>query len=264
MDSDPRKTFDFRFSIPQPPTGPLVQLSAAEAEKILLKRLEGQGAEPTDALWQLARFYSHCKDHEKALGYLRELLARLPDLESKANCVLAMGQTMERVQDYPAAVRYYREALAMEPARTATWYFINNNLGFSLNTLTQFVEGEKYCRKAIEVDPNRPNAHKNLGIALAGQGNYHAAAQCFVRATQANAADPRSLRLLEVLLHDHPDLEFEFKEAAESCQKAVEAVGKKVEELKPVVYRGWRKHLILLRTRLRSFGQQLAKVCSRL
>src|SRR5690348_14366751 len=118
MNSDPRKQLDFRFSIPQLPTGPLVELSAAEAEKILLKRLEDQRAEPTDALWQLARFYSHGKDHEKALGYLRELLARLPDLESKANCVLAMGQTMERVQDYTAAVRYYREALAMEPARS--------------------------------------------------------------------------------------------------------------------------------------------------
>jgi len=76
-------------------------------------------------------------------------LARYPDLERKANCVLAMGATMEQVQDFEAAVRYYKEALALEPVRTPTWYFINNNLGFSLNTLGHFSEGEIYCHKAI-------------------------------------------------------------------------------------------------------------------
>jgi tetratricopeptide (TPR) repeat protein len=121
MNSYTRRQLDFRFSIPQPPAGPLLELSAAEVEKMLLKRLEDQRAEPTGALWQLARFYSHSRNHEKALDYLGEILARLPDLESRANCVLAMGQTMEHVQDYAAAVRYYREALAMAPARTPTW-----------------------------------------------------------------------------------------------------------------------------------------------
>lgn len=47
----------------------------------------------------------------------------------------------------PAAVRYYKEALALEPTHTFAWYSINNNLGFSLNTLGQFAEGENYCRR---------------------------------------------------------------------------------------------------------------------
>src|SRR5207249_4331376 len=119
-------------------------------------------------------------------------------------------------------------------------YFINNNLGFSLNTLEQFAAGEKYCRRAIEIDPNRPNAYKNLGIALTGQGQYHDAAKCFVTATQVNAADPRALRLLQDLINQHPELAYEFEKAAELCQKATELAAGKAAELKPVVYRGWR------------------------
>jgi tetratricopeptide (TPR) repeat protein len=162
---------DFRFSVPRAPAGPLVELSGDEAEKMLLKKLGESNADPTEALWNLAQFYKLSKQHEKALQRLRELMQRLPDPEQKAECVLTMGQAMEQVGDYPAAVRYYKEALALEPTATFTWYFINNNLGFSLNTLGQFSEGEVYCRKAQEIDPKRPNAHKKPGYLTCGPGS---------------------------------------------------------------------------------------------
>jgi tetratricopeptide (TPR) repeat protein len=257
------KRLDFQFSIPQPPEGPLVEMSAEEMEKTLLKRLEKEQREPSDALWQLARFYQQRKDHEKGLGCLRQALARMPDVETKAHCVLGMGQMMEAVQDYEAAVRYYREALALEPVQTDTWYFINNNLGFSLNTLGQFAEGERYCRKAIQINPARPNAFKNLGIALQGQGDYREAAKCFVTATQVNAADARSFRLLQELLRAHPELEFDFQDDVDCCQRAVEVAVQKLAESKPVVYRGWRKHLILWRGKLRCMGRTLRSLLHR-
>src|SRR5260221_2334816 len=206
---------DFRFEIPAQPKGPLIEMSAAEVEKSLLKRVEDEKAEATEALWQLARFYQQSKQIEKGLTCVRQISALMPDLEKKAGCVLAMGQMMESAQDYEGAVRYYKEALALEPVQTAPWYFINNNLGFSLNTLGHFSEVELYCRKATEIDPHRPKAHKNLGISLAGQGQYREAARCFVTATQANAADPRALRLLEKLVREHPELAYEFEELGE-------------------------------------------------
>lgn len=218
---------------------------------MFLKELDESKTDPTQALWQLAQFYKLSKQHEKALERLRQLLERLPNPEDRAQCVLTMGQAMEQVGDYAAAVRYYKEAMALEPTHTFTWYFINNNLGFSLNTLGQFVEGEVYCRKAIEIDPNRPNAHKNLGIAFAGQGQYSDAAKCYVAATQANAADSRAFRLLQELIKQHPELEFEFRNAVECCQKAVEVANNRAQELKPTIHRGWRKRWFLLRTRLR-------------
>jgi tetratricopeptide (TPR) repeat protein len=241
----------FRFELPRQPQGPVVEITAEEAEKTLLKKLEEEKSQPLDALWELASFYQQSRQFDKGLDCLRQILPKMPDAERKAGCVLGFGQMMESIGDYKAAVGYYKEAMTLEPVQTATWYFINNNLGFSLNQLGEFGEGEKYCRKAIEIDPNRPNGFKNLGLALLGQGDLNGAATCFVTATQVNAADPRSLRHLEELVKEHPELGFEFQDKIESCRKAVEAVSKKAEDLKPVVYRGWRKQLFLLRAKLR-------------
>src|SRR5262245_53181805 len=140
-----KQELEFRYSLPQQPGGKLVGLSLAEAEEILLNNLHSAKGDPLDAMWELARFYSHSKQHEKALNYLRQVLNRQPDTEHKAATVLAMGQTMEQVGDYESAVRYYREAFAFEPVHTRTWYFINNNLGYSLNMLGRFEEGEGFC-----------------------------------------------------------------------------------------------------------------------
>ncbi len=254
-------SWEFRYSFPRPPAGEMVELTAAEAEKLLLAKLAEAKDDPTDALWDLGRFYSHRKQHEKALECLRQLMARLPDAERKAACVLAMGQTMEQVRDYAAAIRYYREALSLEPVATPTWYFIHNNLGFSLNTQGKFEEGETYCRKAIEIDPARPNAHKNLGLACQGQGRYREAAQCFITATQVNASDPRSADLLAQLLAEHPELHAEFAQAAECCRQAVKVAAGEAAKLKPVVHRGFRKHLFLLRMKLKALFRRLG--CSR-
>jgi tetratricopeptide (TPR) repeat protein len=240
----------FRFELPQQPQGPVVEISLQEAEKTLLKKVEAEKSQPLDALWELASFYQQTRQFDKGLDCLRQILPKIPDAERRASCVLGFGQMMESIGDYKAAVSYYKEALPLEPVRTATWYFINNNLGFSLNQLGEFRDGEKYCRKAIEIDPNRPNGFKNLGLALLGQEDFHGAATCFVSATQVNAADPRSLRYLEELVKQHPELEFEFQDKVESCRKAVEAVSKKAEELKPVIVRGWRKYLFLLRVKV--------------
>jgi tetratricopeptide (TPR) repeat protein len=246
------KRLDFRFEIPRPPRGPVVELSNAETEKMLLDKLAGASADPRNALWELAQFYKLSGQHEKALVRLRELIERLPNPEDKANCVFTMGQAMEQVGDYAAAIRYYKEAEALEPTRTFTWYFINNNLGFCLNTLGKFVEGEKYCRRALEIDPKRPNAHKNLGLAFAGQERHREAAQCFVDATQANAADARAFRLLEELIKRHPELEYEFQGDLDCCRKAIEVAHQKAQEMKPTVQRGWRRQLTLLRLKVRS------------
>lgn len=253
------KRLDFRYAIPAPPEGAVVQLSPQEAERFLLNKLAAAKEDPTDALWQLARFYSEQKDHLKALDCLRKLIDLFPDVERKASCVLAMGQTMEQVSDYEAAIGYYKEALSLEPVQTSTWYFINNNLGFCLNTLGHFAEGEIYCRKALEIDSNRHNAYKNLGIALKGMGNYADAAQCFVSATQANASDPRASKLLEELLIEHPELNFEFADEAEFCRKAVEVAAQHRSRLQPVVHTGFRGRLILLWAECRELGRRILR-----
>lgn len=251
------KPLDFRFELPRLPVGPLVEVSSTEMEKLLLKQLEEAADSPIQALWQLAHFYKDTKQAEKALCRLRQLLQLLPGAEEQAKCLLAMGQTLEQGADYAAAVAAYKQALAREPMHTWTWYFINNNLGFCLNSLERFTLAEEYSRRAIEADPNRPNAYKNLGLALSGQGLFRDAAQCFIAATQVNAADDRAFRLLRELIEEHPELEYEFENAALSCERAVEAAARKVREMKPVVHRGWRKHFILFRAKARALFRRL-------
>jgi tetratricopeptide (TPR) repeat protein len=240
----------------RPPEGEAVELTVKEAERLLLTQLQDKNKGRKTALKQLASLYGDTLRYDQALGCLRELMALETDLDQKAACVLAMGANAEKQQDFGAAVRFYREALAMESMRNDVWYFIHNNLGFSLNTLGHFAEGEQYCRNAIEIDPTRCNAHKNLGFALAGQRQHRKAAGCFVTAAQVNAADARSLRLLLEMLREQPELECEFQGDVECCKKAVELAAQKASELKPV-YRGWRKHLILWQAKLRSVGQKL-------
>ena len=239
----------FRFEFPRPPVGPLVEVSSQEMEKLLLRKLEDSENNPTQALWQLALFYKQIRQNSKALTRLQELLLLVWDPEERAKCVLMMGQTMEQTGNYAAAAGYYKQALALEPMHTLTWYSINNNLGFSLNVMERFAEAEPYCRRAMQTDPNQPNAYKNLGISLAGLGQYREAAQCYVAATQVNAADPRAFHLLMDLLKNHPELEFDFATAADCCRKAVETAARKVEAMKPVIHRGWKKHFILFRAK---------------
>jgi tetratricopeptide (TPR) repeat protein len=243
---------NFKYFVPQHPKE-LVSLTSEEAEKLLLKNLADAKGERIDELWQLARFYATTKRHEPALQYLRQIMGATKDHELKAHCVLAMGQTMEQIADYPAAVRYYKEAFAMEPLQTRTWYFINNNLGFSLNTLGNFEQGEIYCRKAIETEPNLPNAYKNLGISLRGRGRYHEAAESFVAATRVNASDPRAFHLLTELLNEHPELRFDFEIECERCEQAVRVAAEANAQAQPIVHSGLKKQWILLKSRLRKF-----------
>ena len=110
---------DFRFSLPPRPVGPIVELSNAEAEKMLLKRLEEAKADPNEALWNLAQFYKLSRQHEKALERLRQLMERLPNPEKKAECILTMGQAMEQVGDYRS--KFTIEPLEPGISSTTTW-----------------------------------------------------------------------------------------------------------------------------------------------
>jgi tetratricopeptide (TPR) repeat protein len=219
----------FSYRLPQGPEGEVIELTAAEMERLLLERLEAATENPTQAMWELAQFYKCNNRLERASEVFNNLLARVADLEIKAQIIFSLGQTAEKAGDFELAVRFYREALGMEPCSTFTWYYIHNNLGYSLNQLGRFADGERICRNAIAISVQPPNAHKNLGLALAGQGRSREAAESFIAATQADAADPRSLRHLEALLTEHPELEFDFAGALDACRKAVAVAGEAVE-----------------------------------
>ncbi len=187
-------------------TDPKTPLEVDEVEREILERLENDSSSRKQALWELAFLYSHTGRHEKSLECMNKLAVLTDGSEERASCYLAMGGFREHANDFEGAVGYYSAAFGMEPGDTTTWYWINNNLGYSLVQLSRCQEAEPYVQRAIAIDPARPNAFKNLGLAFLGQDRHAEAADYFVRATQVNAADGRSLGHLEQLVAAHPEL----------------------------------------------------------
>ena len=142
------ESLKFNYEVPRGPEGEVVELTAAEMERLLVERLAAATENPTQAMWELAQFYKRDNRLDRASEVFKDMLGRVADLEIKAQIIFSLGQTAEKSNDFELAVRFYREALAMEPCSPFTWYFIHNNLGYSLNQLGRSVEGERLCRQA--------------------------------------------------------------------------------------------------------------------
>jgi tetratricopeptide (TPR) repeat protein len=137
----------FQILVPHKPEG--TEISVKEAEKILLEQLDASNNKQDieQALWELACFYSKTGRQSIALQYVKQLADGTEDPNKAAACYMAMGQLMEQIHDYESAILFYTQAVLLEPTVTYTAYFINNNLGYSLNRVGKHDEAEKYCRK---------------------------------------------------------------------------------------------------------------------
>ncbi len=212
-----------------PDRGEGVPVTAEELERILRARIAQCPEDSPDrrqALWQLARFLGMVHREGEAIQVLQSLLAATSDLETRAEIVLGLGQLMEQLGDFAGAVEAYSRGVALEPVGTRTWYFLHNNLGYSLNQLGRHAEGEGWCRAAIRISPERHNARKNLGIACEGQGRYVEAVRCFIEAVRAEPRDPRALKCLEDVVVAHPEVFGEvdgLENELQSCRAAVAA-----------------------------------------
>jgi tetratricopeptide (TPR) repeat protein len=159
-----------------------------------------------EAVWQLARFYSAVGRQGDATACVTRLLANTPDPAKQAGGYLALGQLLEQEERYAEAEAMYARGLAILPAAGEVGYFLHNNRGYCLNLLGRHAEAEVHCRAAIALDPARHNAHKNLGLALAGQGRLAEAARSLLEADRRYPADGRARRHLAELLAAHPDV----------------------------------------------------------
>ncbi len=229
--------WSFRFSVPRPPEG--TPVSSEEAERFLRARIAEapQGSKTHgEAIWQLSRFLAVTGRQSEALREVEGLLAFTVDPEERAGIVLGMGQLMEQLGDYASAIEAYTRGVSLEPVAPRTWYLLHNNLGYCLNHFGRHAEAEHWCRAAIGIDPERHNAHKNLGLACQGQGRFAEAARCFIAAVQAEAADPRALRHLEELVAAHPEVAAEVPDLdrqVELCRTAVGAARAQQSGLRP-------------------------------
>jgi tetratricopeptide (TPR) repeat protein len=132
-----------------------------------------------------------------AWDYFTKAVALTERSETKALCYLKLGALCERGREYQAAADSYSKAFTLPQEENELWYFLNNNLGYSLNQAGRHAEAEHYCRKAISVNPLLYNAHNNLGLSLRGQGKYREAAASFLEATKLAPGEQRAMGHLE-------------------------------------------------------------------
>ena len=192
---------------------------------ILVKASENRD-EITRFLWRLAGECLNSSYYGAAYGYLEKMLSLVDAPSAKAECLLNMGIVMEQSGQYQAALEAYLQAFALPQERNDIWYFLNNNLGYCLNQTGRYQEAEKYCRAAIDIEPRRHNAWKNVGIAFQNQQRYAEAAKCFVHATRLCPTDSRALGHLRDLIGSHREILDEIPDLLvwlHECHEAVQA-----------------------------------------
>jgi len=185
-----------------------IPATESEKEGSLLRVLESATTDQdlTEALWQLACFYSTVDRYDLARQLLKILLELSDNPERKAFWYLGLGRLAEQERNYSAAADYYVAGLSLEPKEQSTAYFLRNNCGYCLNAQQRYAEAEQLLRDAIEIDSRPSNAYKNFGISRYGQGDILGAAWAWVEATKINPSDSRAFELLKKAAANHPNL----------------------------------------------------------
>jgi tetratricopeptide (TPR) repeat protein len=179
-----------------------------DTEKLLLERLRNSTTEDDHFRWLLfvVGYYRGVQRIDAAKGLLQGFLTESDKSEYKVHCHLALGQIATDEQEFEVAVNHFNAAVALQPASQKVQYVLFNNIGYCLNMLARYQDGERQCRLALELDGRRPSAYRNLGISLQGQGNVIGAAWVLVEASKADPADTRARSILEKLISLNPTL----------------------------------------------------------
>jgi len=184
-----------------------------ETEQEILGAVEAAtgGKERSETLWRLVLFYQEQAKRSDLAVALLELMIQesSDDTESTAIIYFVLGRIAQADEKWTLALEHYENGLCLLPKQRETAYFLRNNAGYCLNAQGLYSAGERYCRWAIEIDYKRPDAFKNLGISLYGQGDLKGAAWLWVQAIKVDPSNPEARNLLKRLLTNHPALKSE-------------------------------------------------------
>jgi tetratricopeptide (TPR) repeat protein len=184
------------------------ETTPADTETLLLSRLEASSTVEDYFRWLLfvVGFYRGINKVDAAVALLEKFIRSNKDPEQSAHCYLALGQIATDEQRHEIALKHFTAALQLRPKKRKVLYVLHNNIGFCLNTMGRFVDAERHCREAINVDWTRGSAYRNLGLSLNGQKNIAGAAWALTESVKADQGDQRARVLLEKLLTLHPVL----------------------------------------------------------
>ena len=95
------------------------------------------------------------------------------------------GVALAKAGDFPGAEGALREAVRLDPARSAPQL----NLGLVLHREGELDAAERALRKAVLLDPDNPRAFAELGHVRYAAGRYAAAAEAYRRAVSLGRTD---------------------------------------------------------------------------
>jgi len=166
------------------------------------------------------RFFRQEK-YSDAIEHLRRAVELKPELPEDHNL---LGLAYCRAEQFDQGIREYREALRLKEAKpstgqTASVATIRTNLANALTivgnnlsngareipaeAMRRYEEAIAQYEKALELEPNQPGIHRNLGILLARLGRYDEA-KAHLRATlQIVPNEPAARETLEEIEAQH-------------------------------------------------------------
>lgn len=162
--------------------------------------------ELVDCLTFFGQYCFHNQQYDVARGYYEKLLKLAASDDEKASFLLFLGVIHVGKDDYKSAVRTYRKAFSLKPGKDRElWYLLHSNMGNCLNHVKRHAEALEHCRSATAISRKRPDAHRNMGVALEGLGRFAEAAKAYVAFCKLSPGDEEALRLLEDLAASHPE-----------------------------------------------------------
>jgi tetratricopeptide (TPR) repeat protein len=196
--------------LPLPPGIPATG-THVEQEMILAIDSATDTHQRKEALWQLILFYhEQAKRNDLATALLRLMITEFDDPENTAISYYVLGRIAEAEEKWHVALERYEKGLLQLPKQPHTAYFLRNSAGYCLNKLGRYAEGERYCRWAVEIRSDHPDAFKDLGISLYAQGDFKGAIWCWVEALKLDPTYAQARRLLDEVFLKHPTLKEQF------------------------------------------------------
>jgi tetratricopeptide (TPR) repeat protein len=179
-----------------------------DTEALLLERLKNSQSESDYFRWLLfvVGFYRGIQKVDAATALLQRFIETSNSDEQKAHCHLTLGQIATDEQQFEAALKHFKTALALNPQQKKIAYVLHNNAAYCLNMLHCYEEGEQHCRLAIEVSWVRASGYRNLGVSLKGQAKIVEAVWALVEAAKLDVSDERARQLLRQVIEENPDV----------------------------------------------------------
>jgi len=175
------------------------------------------------AIEGLASAYSSRAEYDKAIAFLEDEINGTYDGKYAVWLRYLGGVVSEKMGNYKLAAKYYKKAILayrkndMRHIETIfnmqkcarLRYLLLNNLAFCYLYMRRFQRAERLCRGAIEINDQKYNAWKNLGVALEHQGKSKEAAEAYLTAVHNSGAEERSVKHMQRLLERNPTFMWE-------------------------------------------------------